>query len=124
MVVNAIVAGVHYILIYVGVVSIKGEVATVTQSAFADLIVTIIPSIVGAYGLWQLKKWGWALCMVACGGYLPGMVALLTQAVAEARYGFMNLVSLYFLLSSVLLLIYLWQEREIFSAEYSNVGLA
>jgi len=115
MVINAIITSVHYILIYIGVIPIKGDMATVMEFALADAIVTVIPSVIGAYGLWQLKAWSLVPIMVLSGGYFHGMVVLLTQAVTKSKYGGMNFVSIYFIFFSILLIIYLWKKRELFN---------
>lgn len=115
LVINAVITAIHYILIDIGKIPIKGDINVVMQFALADVIVTIIPSLVGAYGLWQLKKWGWMLAIIASGGYLHGMIALLTPSVVSVQYTIMNLVSIYFIIFSILLILYLWQQQKIFS---------
>jgi hypothetical protein len=113
--INALITGIHYILIFLKVIPIKGDIITVVEFTLADLVVAIIPSLIGAYGLWRLKTWGWVLAMILSGSYLHGMAVLLTRSVITSQYGFMNFVSIYFILFSVLLTIYLWQQRELFN---------
>ena len=114
MAINAIIAGVHYALIYLDVIPIRGDVARVTEFALADTVVTIVPSLIAAYGLWQLRPWAWALTMMLSGGYLHGMVALLTEAAMASQFSAMSLVSVYFLLFSIVLLVCLWRQRRLF----------
>lgn len=115
MVINAVVTAIHYALIYQGVIPIKSlDMAGVVEFTYADIIATIIPSVVGAYGLWNLKKWGWALAMILSGGYLHGLIVLLTRSTVTSQFGMMNFVSIYILLFTMLMVAYLWQKRDLF----------
>ncbi len=114
LVLNATVTAVHYLLIFLRVIPIKGGIGTVVEFTFADAIVTVIPSFIAAYGLWRLRRWGLLLGVLLSGGYLHGMIALLARAVASSQYGVMNFVSIYFVLFSIILIVYLWNHQELF----------
>jgi uncharacterized membrane protein (DUF2068 family) len=113
--IQAISGGIHYILIYLGVIPADVDIARVTEFAFPDVIVGVIPSLIGTFGLWRLKLWGWMLTMISNGGYLHGVIASLTYSLIKSEYRSMNFVSIYFVLFSILLIIYLWQQRKIFN---------
>ena len=114
-VIQAISGGLHYFLIFLGVIPVDVEITRVTEFAYPDIIVGVIPSLIGACGLWRLKLWGWMLTLVSSGGYLHGVIASLTYSIIKSEYRSMNLVSIYFILLSVLLISYLWQKRELFN---------
>jgi hypothetical protein len=114
MVLNGLVTAIHYLLILLKVVVIHGEFVNVIDFAVADTIVTTVPSLLAAFGLWRYKRWAWIMAMVACGGYLHGMMSLLTQAVVTSRYSAMNFVSMYFTVFSLFLIVYLWRQKEHF----------
>ncbi|HZD60206.1 MAG TPA: hypothetical protein VE439_07115 [Anaerolineae bacterium] len=116
MVFNALVTAIHYILIYQGVIQTKTlDMVGVVEFTYADIIANIIPSAIGAYGLWRLKVWGWALAMILSGGYMHGMIVLLTRAVATSQFGSMPFIAIYILMFSMLLITYLWQQRRLFT---------
>jgi hypothetical protein len=115
VIIQAISGGIHYFLIFLGVIPIDVDMTRVTEFAFPDVIVGVIPSLIGAFGLWRLKVWGWVLTMISSGGYLHGVIASLTYSVLKSQYRSMNFVSIYFVLFSVSLIIYLWQQRKLFN---------
>ncbi len=116
MVVNAALTGIHYILIFQGLISLKGmDIAEVREFAIADTFAIIIPSVLGAIGLWQLKEWGIALAVLLSGGYIHGVIALISRAVISQQFNMMSIVSVYFILFSLSLVTYLWQRREVFA---------
>ena len=115
LVINAVITGVHYLLIYLKLIPIQGDLVRAMEFAAADTLVTTIPSFIGAYGLWHLKRWGWIVTMIASGGYLHGMLGLLTHSLMTSQYGAMNLISIYFILFSGVLIGYLWQQRKLFN---------
>ena len=117
LVINALVTGIHFQMIFMGVIPVKADIDSITEIALADILVTVIPSLIAAYGLWGLKRWAWMLTMIVSGGYFHGMILLLTRSVILGRYGSMTFVSLYFLLFTIVLVLYLWKERHIFRAE-------
>lgn len=93
------------------------DLARVKELAVADLVATVLPSAVGALGLWRLKAWGWVLAMLACGGYLHGLLVLLTCAALSSRFGPMSAVSVYLIAFSLIVVGYLWKHRRFFSWE-------
>jgi uncharacterized membrane protein (DUF2068 family) len=114
LVFNSLITEIHYLLILLKIIPIRGEYITVVEFAVADTLATAVPSFIGAYGLWRCKKWGWIATMIACGGYLHGMICLLTGAVSTGRFSAMNIVSVYFIVFSLFMIGYLWRQRELF----------
>jgi len=111
---NAVITETHNLLIFLKIIPIHSAFLQVVEFSVADTLVTAIPSFLAAYGLWCLKKWGWIAAMIGCGGYLHGMASLLTRAIATAQFNAMNIVSIYFIVFSFVLIGYLWQQKKVF----------
>jgi protein-S-isoprenylcysteine O-methyltransferase Ste14 len=75
----------------------------------------IIPSLLGAFGLLRLKTWGWAAAILVCGGYLHGLIGLLTGAALTSGFNMMSMASVYIILFSIGFVIYLWRQRTMFA---------
>ena len=112
---NAAVTALHYILLFLDVIPIRGSEEAVVEFAVADGIGTILPSCLGAWGLWHLKAWGPVLALLAGGGYVHGMVVLLTRFATTGQGGAMPLVAVYFLAFRALLATVVWRRHHVFS---------
>ncbi|MBI4734310.1 MAG: hypothetical protein HY779_05840 [Rubrobacteridae bacterium] len=112
---NALLTAIHYALIFAGVIPVSDDMMTmVREFTVADIVAVVIPSLVGAYGLLRFKAWGWAAAMLVCGGYLHGLVGLLTGAALTNELNMMSAVSVYIILFSVGFVAYLWRQRSRF----------
>lgn len=112
LVLNAVVTGLHFVLIFAGMLPADRSFAA--EVASADVPVTVIPSFVAAYGLWRLTPWSWPLALIVSGGYLHGMLLLLGRSVLREQYGSMSFVALYFIVFTAALVTYLWSRRDLF----------
>ena len=81
LVVNALVTGVHFLLMFSGRMAPNVDLDFMTPIAIVDILVTVIPSLVAAVGLWHLKMWAWMLALIVSGGYFHGMVLLLGRSI-------------------------------------------
>jgi hypothetical protein len=115
LVLNAVVTGLHFILIFAGVLPADRSFAA--EVASADIPVTVIPSLVAAYGLWRRRTWSWPLTLIVSGGYVHGILLLLGRSVIREQYGSMSFVALYFIVFTAILVGYLWSHRELFQRE-------
>jgi len=104
-----------------GVLPVKSmDIESIADIAVADILVTVIPSLIAAYGLWGLKRWAWTLTMIISGGYFHGMVLLLARSLILGRYGSMTFVSVYVLVFTAALVLYLWKQRDLFGAQHAT----
>jgi uncharacterized membrane protein (DUF2068 family) len=76
-------------------------------------LVTVIPSLVAAVGLWHLKRWAWMLALIVSGVYFHGMVLLLGRSI-KGQLSSMSFISVYFIAFTALLVSYLWRMRHLF----------
>lgn len=114
LVINALVTGVHFVWMFSGRMAPNVDMDFMTPIAIADILVTVIPSLVAAFGLWHLKRWAWMLALVVSGGYFHGMVLLLGRSVVKGQVSSMSFVSVYFIGFTALLVSYLWRRRHLF----------
>lgn len=112
--INGVVTGLHFVAIFMGLIPIKGEMASVIEIATGDIVVSVIPSFVAVYGLWRKKYWAWALAFLVAGSYLHGQFVLLGRFFMHAQLGSMSLISIYFILFNLTMIYLLWRHRDIF----------
>ncbi|MGQ0737124.1 MAG: hypothetical protein ACT4QD_26190 [Acidobacteriota bacterium] len=114
LVINALVTGAHFLVMFMGGLSPNVDMDFMTPIAIADIVVTVIPSLVAAFGLWHLRRWGWILALIVSGGYFHGMVLLLARSVVKGQVSSMSFISVYFIAFTALLVSYLWRKRNLF----------
>lgn len=93
---------------------------TLKAYAVGDLPFVVLPSLVAAYGLWRLKKWGWVLALMISAIYLHSMTVLIAEALIKNSRGPMFFVSIYFLIFASASIAYLVGAR----TRFSSTGLA
>lgn len=114
LVINALVTGAHFLLMFMGGLAPNVDMDFMTPIAIADILVTVIPSLIAAFGLWRLERWAWMLALIVSGGYFHGMVLLLGRSVVKGQVSSMSFVSVYFIAFTALLVSYLWRRRHLF----------
>ena len=114
LLINGLVTGLHFILIFLGVIPIKGNMGSVIEIALGDFIVSVIPSFAAAVGLWLRKTWGWVLSFVIAGSYLHGQFVLLGRFYMQGKLGSMSAVSVYFIVFNAMMIFWLWRHRAMF----------
>ncbi len=113
-VLNGIVTGLHFLLIFLDLIPIKGKLASVMEIAVGDVVVSVIPSFIAAYGLMKMKLWGWLLSFVVAGSYLHGQFVLLGRFFLNDQLGSMSFVSGYFIVFNITMSLFLWEYRKEF----------
>ena len=108
---HAAVTAVHFALLLVGSLEVRGSYQQLVEFAAADTVATIIPSIAGAIGIFRRRAWGWALSWLVVGGYLHGMVVLIVRGMHDDHPGVMPFIAWYFLAGSFALATVLARTR-------------
>lgn len=111
---NAIVTGLHFLLIILNVIPIRGELTALIEVASADILTCVLPSFAVVYGLWRQRAWGWGLAYLVAGGYIHGQLLLLSRFQLNNQLGTMALVSLLIIVFHIFMVFYLWRIRHRF----------
>lgn len=85
---------------------------TLRAYAIGDVPFVVLPSLIAAYGLWKLKRWGWIIALMIGAVYCHSMTVLISEALIKHDISPMFFVSLYFLIFAFGSITYLTITRE------------
>ena len=112
---NALATTVMYVkLLNPSYHAVSFDPLTLRAYAIGDLPFVVVPSLVAAYGLWRLKKWGWMMALMIGAIYLHSMTVLIAEALIKDQRNPMFFVSIYFLVFAVGSIGYLIRSRSLF----------
>jgi len=89
----------------------------VLEIATGDILVSVIPSFIAVYGLWQRRLWGWMMSFIVAGSYLHGQFVLRGRFYLNNQLDTMSFVSLYFIVFNLVMVYSLWVNKKMFLHE-------
>lgn len=114
---NALSTTIMYVkLLSPSYTAVSFDPLTLRAYAFGDLPFAVLPSLAAAYGLWRLRKWGWALALMIGAVYLHSMTVLVAESMLKHQRNPMFFVSIYFLAFAVVSIAYLVKTKARFES--------
>lgn len=108
-IINSLATVAHFFLIGHGILRISGVIQPQSVTAATVILTSVLPTLLGVYGLYLKRLWGLSFFIFGSGAFLSMAVFVLLTTLSNL--GIMFLISIYLILYNLLAVLYSWSFR-------------